>query len=35
MTPCTLEALDDHGNVVASTTVAAVAYWRSRERAAP
>jgi len=31
----TLAALDKGGNVVASTTVAAVAYWRAQERTAP
>jgi hypothetical protein len=35
MQPLTLAALDKRGNPVASTTVAAVAYWRGRERAAP
>jgi hypothetical protein len=32
MQPLTLAARDKNGNVVASTTVAAVAYWRARER---
>jgi hypothetical protein len=35
MHPLTLAARDKSGNVVASTTVAAVAYWRGRERTAP
>ena len=35
MRPLTLAALDKSGSVVASTTVAAVAYWRGRERTAP
>jgi hypothetical protein len=35
MRPLTLSALDENGNVVTSTTVAAVAYWRRHERAAP
>jgi hypothetical protein len=35
MQPRTLVARDAEGNVVASATVAAVAYWRGRERAAP
>ena len=35
MKPLTLAAVDESGNVVASTTVAAVAYWRGRERGAP
>ena len=32
MQPRELSALDEHGHVVASTWVAAVAYWRGRER---
>ena len=35
MQPRTLVALDANGRVVASTPVAAVAYWRGRERRAP
>jgi hypothetical protein len=35
MQPRTLEALDADGRVVASTTVAAVAYWHGRERGLP
>ena len=35
MQPRTLEARDEHGAVVASAQVAAVAYWRGRERRAP
>ena len=35
MRPLALAALDKSGSVVASTTVAAVAYWRGRERTAP
>jgi hypothetical protein len=35
MQPRTLDALDKNGRVVASATVAAVAYWRGRERGAP
>jgi hypothetical protein len=35
MQPRTLFALDEHGKVVASSTVAAVAYWRGQERRAP
>jgi hypothetical protein len=35
MQPRTLDALDGRGQVVASTPVAAVAYWRGRERRAP
>jgi hypothetical protein len=35
MQPRTLEARDDHGAVVASAPVAAVAYWRGRERSGP
>ena len=35
MQPRTLLALDDKGQLVASTPVAAVAYWRGRERRAP
>jgi hypothetical protein len=35
MQPRTLRALDGHGQVVASATVAAVAYWRGSERTAP
>lgn len=35
MQPLTLVARDAEGRIVASATVAAVAYWRARERAAP
>ncbi len=35
MRPLTLAALDKNGGVVASATVAAVAYWRAQERGAP
>jgi hypothetical protein len=35
MKPLTLAALDKSGKVVASTTVAAVAYWRGHQRTAP
>lgn len=35
MQPRSLEALDEHGAVVARTWVAAVAYWRGRERGGP
>src|SRR6266542_1802686 len=35
MQPRTLEALDADGHVVASTSVAAVAYWHGRERGLP
>jgi hypothetical protein len=35
MQPRTLRALDEHGQVVASATVAAVAYWRGRARSTP
>jgi len=35
MQPRTLSALDDHGRVVASAAVAAVAYWRGRDRSGP
>jgi hypothetical protein len=35
MQPRQLSALDDDGNVVASAWVAAVAYWRGRERGGP
>jgi hypothetical protein len=35
MQPLPLEALDKSGNVVASTTVAAVAYWRGQQRTSP
>ena len=35
MTPQTLVAKDAGGHVVATTTVAAVAYWRGRERSGP
>src|ERR671937_897419 len=35
MQPRSLEALDEHGVVVARTWVAAVAYWRGRERGGP
>jgi hypothetical protein len=35
MKPLVLSAVDKSGDVVVSTTVAAVAYWRGQERAAP
>jgi hypothetical protein len=35
MQPRTLDAVDAHGRVLASATVAAVAYWRGRERSGP
>jgi hypothetical protein len=35
MRPRTVVALDESGHAVASATVAAVAYWRGRERGAP
>jgi hypothetical protein len=35
MQPRTLTALDEHDQAVATTSVAAVAYWRGRERGAP
>jgi hypothetical protein len=35
MQPRELSALDEHGHIVASTRVAAVAYWRGHERGGP
>jgi hypothetical protein len=35
MEPRPLIALDEQGREVASATVAAVAYWRARERGGP